>query len=81
VEVGLSEIKRVPDPQSRPPQDHDQRSQPSAIGTLARGAHHCDDVLHGRRIRTVPVALVSRGETFVKASHRDGRPTMTGSVI
>jgi hypothetical protein len=51
IEVGLGEIHCLTDPQSRPPHHHDQRSQPSAIGTAS--AHHGDDFLDGRRLGTV----------------------------
>ncbi len=66
---------------ARPPQDHDQRPQPSAIGAVARGAHHRDDLLHRRRISGIAPAFVPRGATLVKARHRDRRTTTTGSVI
>jgi hypothetical protein len=81
VEVGLGEIERLADPQPGPPQDHDQRPQPGAIGTITRRAHHRDDLLHGRRIGGMAPAFVPGCATLVKARHRDRRTRMTGSVI
>jgi hypothetical protein len=35
VGIGISEIERFADPQPGAPQDHDQRSQPGAVGSVA----------------------------------------------
>ena len=81
IQVGLREIGRLTDPQTRPPQNHDQRAQPGAVGAAAGFAHHRDDLLDRGRVRRIPPALVSGSTTLVKAGHRDRRPAMTSRVI
>src|SRR4051794_41828517 len=50
VEVGLAERECCLDPQTRPPEDHDESSQPLAVWAVAGLAHHGDDLLDGRWI-------------------------------
>jgi hypothetical protein len=38
------EIERLADPQTRPPQDHDQRPQSSTVGSLASRPHDRNDL-------------------------------------
>jgi hypothetical protein len=57
IEVGLGEIESLADPKTSPPQNHDQRSQPRAISTTARGAHHRDDLLDRGRVRRIAATL------------------------
>ena len=57
-----------------------QRPQPNTVGTGAGLADHRDDLLDGGRVRGIPATFVSRGTTFMKAGHRDGRPAVAGKV-
>jgi hypothetical protein len=60
VHVALGQRERFADPQACSPQHHDQRSQPGAVNTSARGAHHSDDLLDRGRVGGVASALVAR---------------------
>jgi hypothetical protein len=77
IELGLGQIERLTDPQTRPPQEHDQRPQPHSIGVAAGLTHHGDDLLNRGRICLIPPALVPRRAPVVKAGQRDRRPAMT----
>jgi hypothetical protein len=44
-------------------------------------SHDRDDLLDGRRVSRIPLALVSRSAALMKAGRRDRRPAMTGRVI
>jgi hypothetical protein len=67
VKIGLGERERFADPQPRAPQHHDHPAQPDSLMVLAGGAHHRDDLLHGRRVRRVASAPVARRTTDVEA--------------
>jgi hypothetical protein len=71
VEVGLVERQRLADPQPGTPEHDDNAAQPDAVGTISGSAHHCDDLLHARRIRWIPKSFVARRDTLVEA--RRGR--------
>jgi hypothetical protein len=81
VEVSFGELQRLADPQTRPPQDHDQRPQPDAIDRATGGAHHRDDLLNGGRVGRIAATFVSRSPTLMKARHGDGSSAMTSGVI
>jgi len=80
VKIGPGQRERLADPQSRPPQEHDQRPQPDAIRARARGAHDRDDLLHGRRVGGVAPALVAGRATRVIARQGHGLPRMAGRI-
>lgn len=68
--VGLLEGKRFTDPQPGAPQQDDQRAEPVSVGTVTNCAHDGNDLLDGRRIGRVLLALVARRATSVIAGHR-----------
>ena len=67
IEVGLVERERFADPQPGAPEYDDHAAQPDAVRTITGSAHHRDDLLHGRRIRWIPKALVARRNASVEA--------------
>jgi hypothetical protein len=70
VQVGLLEGKRFTDPQPGAPQQDDQRAEPVSVGTVTNCAHDGNDLLDGRRIGRVLLALVARRATSVISGHR-----------
>jgi hypothetical protein len=61
IEIGLGEIKRLTDPQASSEKDDNECAQPGAVGVVARGTHHRDDLLDRRGIGRV-------AQTFVPAT-------------
>src|SRR4051812_42874356 len=59
VEVGLGERERLADAQAGAPQHDDQAAQPAAVDTVARVAHHGDDLLDTRWVGGVTHPLVA----------------------
>ena len=70
VEVALLESEGFADPKAGAPEQHDQRPQPVTIGAVTDSAHYRDDLLDGRRIGRVLLALVSWRAPSVVAGHR-----------
>jgi hypothetical protein len=60
ITVSLADRERLIDPQAGAPQHDDHAAQPNALGTVAGGTHHSDDLLHSRWVGWVPKALVAR---------------------
>ncbi|HME01712.1 MAG TPA: hypothetical protein VKG38_01605 [Solirubrobacteraceae bacterium] len=54
-------IERLSDPQPSTPEQHDQGAEPLPVGAIAGSTHHRDDLLNGRRVGRVVLALVPRG--------------------
>jgi hypothetical protein len=69
VEIGFGEAKGFLDAQPGAPEDHDQAAEAASVGAAASGAHDGDDLLHLRRVRRVPQALVAWRATFVEPRH------------
>jgi len=64
-----------------PAAEHDdQGAQPTAVRTVARAAHHGDDLLDGGRVRGVADAFVAGRSTGVESWHRRRRATTSGGV-
>ncbi|MDQ6840899.1 MAG: hypothetical protein M3025_00540 [Actinomycetota bacterium] len=70
VQVALLESERFADAQPGAPEQDDQRSKPVTVGTVADPAHDGDDLLNGRRIGRVFLALVAWWAASVIAGHR-----------
>jgi hypothetical protein len=68
------------DPQPSTPQQHDQRANPVAVGTVPDRAHDSDDLLDGRRVGRILLVLVARRAAAVVAGHRRRRAATPGSV-
>jgi hypothetical protein len=68
------------DPQTRPPEHDDEASQPVTVATIASGAHHRDELLHGRRICRVAVSLFTRRTAGMNPRHGRRRPPTTGGI-
>jgi hypothetical protein len=68
------------DPQPSTPEQHDQGAEPLPVGAIAGSTHHRDDLLNGRRVGRVVLALVPRRASAVIARHRRGRAAMAGDV-
>jgi hypothetical protein len=62
--VSLSEVERFADPQSCSPEHDDQRSQASAVRTVACRAHDGDDLLDGRWVGRKAETFVFRGRPW-----------------
>jgi hypothetical protein len=60
VKIALLKSERFADPKPRAPQQDNQGAEPVAVGTIADGAHDSDDLLDGRRIGRILLALVAR---------------------
>jgi hypothetical protein len=58
VQVGLVQREGLADSQPGAPQHHDHASQSQTVRVVAGGAHHGDDLLHGRRVGRIATALV-----------------------
>jgi hypothetical protein len=80
VKIALLKRERFADPQPRTPQKHDQGTKAVTVGTAADRAHNSDDLLDGRRIGRILLALVPRRATSVIAGHGRWRAAMPGSV-
>jgi hypothetical protein len=63
VKVGLGKIEHFTDPNTRAPQDHDQRPQADTIRPVASSAHHSDDLLHGGPVRRIALPFVPQNTT------------------
>jgi hypothetical protein len=71
VEVGLGQLEGFADPQPGTPQQNDEATQASAVGSIARGAHDRDDLLDGWRVGGIAQTLVPWRSALVVAGHRD----------
>ena len=80
VEVALLERERLADPQPGTPEQDDQRAESLAVGAVADGAHDRDDLLDGRRVCRVLLALVARRAAAVVAGHRRRRAAVAGGI-
>jgi hypothetical protein len=78
VNVGLGQRERFTDPQASTPEHDEHAAQPDPLGPVARGSHHCDDLLDVRRVRRIAKALVPRRAAPMEAGQRCGRPTPPG---
>jgi len=72
VEVALLERERFADPQSRTPQQHNQRSKSVTVGAVTDRAHHSHDLVDRRRIGRVLLAFVPGWTASVVAGHGPG---------
>jgi hypothetical protein len=80
VPIGLVERERLADSKPSAPKHDDHAAQAEALGSLAGGAHHRDDLLHGRRIGRIPQALVARRHPAVEAGRGRRRPATAGPI-
>ena len=80
VQVALLQGERFADAESGAPQQNDQRTKPVTVGTVADCAHDGDDLLDGRWIGGVFLALVTWWAASVVAGHRRSPATMPSSV-
>jgi hypothetical protein len=74
------EVERFADPQPGAPEQDDQGAESLSVGAIADGAHHGDDLLDGRRVGGVLLALVPRRTSAVIARHGRQRAAMTGDI-
>jgi hypothetical protein len=58
VEIALPKVERFTDPEASAPQQHDHGAKPLSVGAIADSVHHGDDLLDGRRVRRVMLALL-----------------------
>ena len=70
VKIGLSQRKRLALPQTGTPEHDDHPAQPHCLRPIPRRSHHRDGLLHGRRIRRIPKALVARDAAPERGSDR-----------
>jgi hypothetical protein len=80
VQVALLEGERFTDAQPGTPQQDDQRAKPVSVGTVTDCAHDSDDLLDGRWIGRVLLALVAWWAPAVIAGHRRRRAAMACGV-
>jgi hypothetical protein len=80
VEIGLAQRKRFVDAKPRAPQHHHQPAQSPTLESVACGAHHRDDLLHGRRVSWIAQPLVARRTAGMKAGHGRRRAAPTGGI-
>jgi hypothetical protein len=66
------ERERFGDPQSRTPQQHNQRTKSVTVGAVTDRAHHSHDLFNRRRVGGVLLALVSWRTASVVAGHGRG---------
>jgi hypothetical protein len=62
VKVGLGQRQRLVDPQPGAPQHDDQGTQAMPVTITPGLAHNGDDLINGRRVRGVTLALVAWGD-------------------
>jgi hypothetical protein len=70
VQIALIEIERFADPQPGAPEQDDQGAKSLSVGAIADSTHHRDELLDGRRVGRVVLALVPQGASAVIARHR-----------
>jgi hypothetical protein len=70
VEISFREGERFADPESGPPEQHDQRPESQSVRFLAGDTQDRDDFLDRGRVGRVPHALVARRAGLVVAGHR-----------
>ena len=80
IKIGLSQRQRLTDPQPGTPEHDDDPAQPHRLGPSPRRSHHRDDLLHGRRIRRIPQALVARHAALMKAGQGCRRPAPPSAI-
>jgi hypothetical protein len=80
IEIALGQSKRLVNPQTCSPQEHDQGAEAAALRTVACGAHDGDDLLNLGRIGRIPQSLVMRRTAGVESRHRRRRATSAGAV-
>jgi hypothetical protein len=80
VKVGLGQRERLVDPQPGAPQHHDQRADATAVAIVAGVAHHGHDLIDGRRVSRVALALVPWRDPGTKPGCGRRRATAAGSV-
>jgi hypothetical protein len=68
------------DAQAGTPQDRDQAAQPTAVWTVAGGAHDGDDRLDPGWIGGIPDTLVALRPAGVESRHRRRWPASTGAI-
>jgi hypothetical protein len=79
-QIALVEIWRFADPQPGAPQQNNQSTKSLSVGAIANSTHHRDDLVDGRRVGRVVLALVPRRASAVIARHRRRRAAMTGDI-
>jgi hypothetical protein len=60
IEIGLAEPEGLVDAQAGAPKHDDQSAQPRSVQAVSGVTHHRDDLLDGRRIGWIALALVAR---------------------
>jgi hypothetical protein len=80
VEVGFVESERLADSQPGAPEHDDDPAQPDAVGSLAGGSHHRDDLLDRRRVWRVAKPRVARCSPLVEAGGGRRRPAPAGAI-
>jgi hypothetical protein len=70
VEIALLKGERFANPQTRAPQHNNQRADPAAVWAIADGPHDSDDLLDGRRIGRILLALIAWRPASVITGHR-----------
>ena len=80
VKIGLGQRERFADPQPGTPEHDDQAAQPDRLGSVSRGSHHGDDLLHGWRVRRIAKTLVAGHAALVKAGQGRRRPAAPGTI-
>jgi hypothetical protein len=55
------QIERFADSEAGAPEEQDQRPEPSTVCAIPNAAHHGDDLLDGRRVSRVVLALFRGG--------------------
>lgn len=72
--VSLSASASLIRRQARAPEDNDKAAKSRAVGIIASGARHRDDLLDGRRVWWVAQAFVARRMALMEARERGRRP-------
>ena len=80
IEVRLMQRQCLVDPKAGSPQDRDQPAKPPAVQTVADDLHDGDDLRDGRWVGRIPLALVARRATGMKAGNRRRRAPTTGCL-
>jgi hypothetical protein len=80
IEVAFGERQRLVDPQTRAPEQHDQRSGAQTRWSIAGSAHDGHDLLDGGRVGRVASPFVAWRAAAVKAGHGRRRLAATSGI-
>lgn len=80
VEIRLGQRRRLLDPEPGTPKHDDQRANPEPVAIVGGLAHHRDDLLDGRRVSRIALALVAGHPTSVMPGQGRRRATPTRGI-